>query len=413
MATTSARVSAEPVVRQRGGSGPSSTSFDGTGLGRLASIDIVRGAIMVLMALDHVRDYVTDVRFPPEDLTRATPALFFTRWLTHFCAPGFFLLAGVGIGLQLVRGKSRREVAWFLVTRGLWLLFLELVVTPIGWRLSFDLFPSFAVVLWALGWSMIVMAAVIWMPLWITILGSSVMIVTHNVLLDRFNPATLGAFGPWMTLLHGPPGFVIPGKLLIAYPLIPWVAVMALGIAFARTYAWDSDQRRVFLFSCGIVMTALFADIRAQSHWGDPRPWQHLPTLGLSLASYFNVTKYPPSLLFLLMTLGPVLLALTFTEKRDSAFTRWLTVYGRVPMFYYVVHIFVAHLIGVLLAHQQGGVWMTIPVMTNPAGIPPWYGVSLPFVYLAWATVVLLMYYPCKAMGYLKATRKSWWLRYL
>jgi uncharacterized membrane protein len=412
MATTSARVSAEPILRPRAGSGAGAT-IDGSASGRLTSIDIVRGAVMVFMALDHVRDYVTNLRFPPEDLTRATPALFFTRWLTHFCAPGFFLLAGIGIGLQLLRGKSKAQVASFLVTRGLWLLFLELVVTPIGWRLSLNIFPSFAVVLWALGWSMIIMAAVIWLPLWATILGSVIMIATHNVLLDPVNAATLGAFGPWFTVLHGPPGFVIPGKLLIAYPLIPWVAVMALGVAFARTYAWDSDQRRVFLISCGIVMTALFADIRAQSQFGDPRPWQHLPTLGLSLTSYFNVTKYPPSLLFLLMTLGPILLALAFAETRDNPVTRWLTVYGRVPMFYYVVHIVVAHALGVLLGHQQGGVWMTIPVMTNPAGIPAWYGVSLPFVYLAWAIVVLLMYYPCKVMGHLKATKTSWWLRYL
>jgi uncharacterized membrane protein len=409
MATTSGRVSAEPIARPRGGSG--GTSYDVSGSARLASIDIVRGAIMVLMALDHVRDYVTNVRFRPEDLSQASPALFFTRWVTHFCAPGFFLLAGIGIGLRQLRGGTKAELSRFLVTRGLWLLVLELIITPVGWRFNFHLLPAYAVVLWALGWSMILMAAIIHLPRWAVILGSLVMIATHN-LFDRVTPQSLGAFGPIWQVLHVP-GFVIPGQLLIAYPLIPWLAVMALGFGLASSYKWDSDQRRVFFISCGIVATALFADLRAQSKFGDPAPFQHLSTVGLTLASYFNVLKYPPSLLFLLMTLGPTLIALAFAEQRDNRFTRWLAVYGRVPMFYYVVHIFVVHALAVLIAHQQGGVWTRIPAVDDPASIPAWYGLSLPGVYVAWAVVVLLMYYPCKAMGRLKANRQSWWLSYL
>jgi uncharacterized membrane protein len=412
MPTTSARVSAEPVKPRTGSGGGPVIVADGSDTGRLTSIDIVRGAIMVLMALDHVRDYVTNVRFRPEDLSQASPALFFTRWVTHFCAPGFFLLAGVGIGLQELRGGTKGRLSRFLVTRGIWLLVLELLITPVGWRFNFELLPAYAVVLWALGWSMILMAAIIHLPRWVVILGSLVMIATHN-LFDGVTPQSLGSFGIVWQLLHVP-GFAIPGKLLIAYPLIPWIAVMALGYALASSYRWDSDQRRVFFISIGIVATAVFADVRARTTFGDPFPRQHLATIGLTLASYFNVTKYPPSLLFLLMTLGPTLFALAFAEQRDNRFTRWLAVYGRVPMFYYVVHIFVVHATAVLIAHQQGGVWTRIPAVDDPASIPSWYGLSLPGVYAAWAAVVLLMYYPCKWMGTLKATRKNWaWLRYL
>ena len=359
---------------------------------------------MVLMALDHVRDYVTNQRFRPEDLSRASVALFATRWMTHFCAPAFSLLAGVGVGLYMSRGRSAAETSRFLVTRGLWLLFLELVVTPIGWQFGFHLIPAFALVLWALGWSMIVLAALIHLPRWLVALLSIVVIAGHN-LLDRIPPSPVWQF------LHIP-GFVIPGKLFVGYPLIPWVAVMSLGYALADIYSWDAPRRRRFLLRTGALATAAFVAIRYVNGYGNPGPWSPMPTIGLTVASFLNVLKYPPSLDFLLMTLGPILIALALTEDVRGRVADWLMVYGRVPLFYYTLHIFVAHAVAVVLALIQGGELRRIPVVNDPGSIPSWYGVSLPGVYVAWALVVALMYVPCRWYAGLKARRNDWWLRY-
>ena len=377
---------------------------------RIASVDVVRGAVMVLMALDHVRDFVTNTRFQPEDLVRGTAALFATRWVTHFCAPTFFLLAGVGIGIAMQRGKSAGEMSRYLVTRGLWLLVLELIITPVGWRFSVDILPAFALVLWALGWSMILMALLIRVPRKILGALAIVVIAGHN-LLDKVQPITFGSFSWLWNVLHVP-GIVF-GKMIVAYPLIPWVAVMALGFALSAVYAWEPDRRRRALLWSGAGATLLFVALRALNGYGDPRPWMPQRTGALTVASFFNVVKYPPSLLFLLMTLGPATIALALTENARGRVARWLEVYGRVPMFYYCAHIFVAHALGVLLALIQRGVLMRIPVFTAPDTIPAWYGVSLPGVYVAWALTVAIMYWPCRWFGRMKQERDSAWLRYL
>jgi uncharacterized membrane protein len=371
---------------------------------RVNSVDIVRGAIMVLMALDHVRDFVTNQRIRPEDLSRASAALFFTRWVTHFCAPGFSLLAGVGIGLYMRRGRNPGEATRFLVTRGLWLVFLDLTVSAIGFQFGFRLIPAFALVLWALGWSMVVMGAAIHLPRKVTAVLALAMIIGHN-LLDRIPPS------PIWHVLHVP-GFAIEGKLFIAYPLIPWVAVMALGYVIAGIYEWEPGRRRRFLVRSGALATAAFVAIRYINGYGDPFPWSPQRTSALTVASFLNVTKYPPSLDFLLMTLGPVLIALALVEGVRNRVTEWLSVYGRVPLFYYVLHIFVGHVVAMALALIQGGELRRIPVVSNPELIPAWYGVSLPGVYLAWALVVALMYFPCRWYAGLKTRRNDWWLRY-
>jgi uncharacterized membrane protein len=366
---------------------------------------------MILMALDHVRDFVTNVRFQPEDLSRGTAALFATRWVTHFCAPTFFLLAGVGIGLMMQRGKTPAEMSRYLVARGLWLLVLELVITPIGWRFSFHLLPAFALVLWALGWSMIAMALLVHLPRAIVAAIALLMIGGHN-LLDSVQPATFGALAPVWHVLHVP-GFVIPGMLLVAYPLIPWIGVMTLGYLIADVYRWEASRRRRFLIFCGAAGVVLFIVLRAVNGYGNPGSWSAQRTEALTVASYLNVRKYPPSLQFLLMTLGPALVALAVAERARGRMASWIAVYGRVPMFFYVAHIFVAHAAGVVLALLQGGELRRIPIMTDPASLPDWYGVSLPGVYVAWACVVVLMYYPCRAFARLKETRDDWWLRYM
>ena len=379
---------------------------------REASVDIARGAVMVLMALDHVRDFVTNVRFPPEDLSRASVALFVTRWVTHFCAPTFFLLAGVSIGLVRRRGTPSLHLSRVLVVRGVWLLLLELVITPIGWQFGFTLVPAFALVLWALGWSMLLMAVLVHLPNRVLLPVAVCVIAGHN-LLDGILPDQLGAFAGLWRVLHVA-GFAIPGVLFIAYPLVPWVAVTALGFALAPVFSWDAGRRRRLLLACGGAAFVMFVAARWLNGYGDPVPWTTQRTPILTVASFLNVRKYPPSLDFLLMTLGPALMALALAERtRLRRVADWLAVYGRVPLFFYVTHIFVAHAVAVILAFLQGGALRRIQAVNNPGSIPDWYGVPLSGVYLLWAAAVLILFHPCSWLGRLKRTRDEWWLRYV
>lgn len=378
---------------------------------RITSVDIVRGVVIVLMALDHVRDFVSSARFPPEDLTRASAALFATRWVTHFCAPTFFLLAGVGVGISRARGIGPAALSRYLLTRGLWLLFLELIVTPVGWQFGFRLIPAFALVLWALGLSMIVMALLVRAPLKLVAALSLLMIFGHN-LLDPLRPDYFGGLAGLWHALHAP-GFAVPGVLFVGYPLVPWVGVMALGYVLAGVYQWEDARRRRALIALGFAAVVAFVLLRAANAYGNAAPWSSQRTPALTAASFLNVIKYPPSLHFLLMTLGPALIALAAAERARGRLARWLSAYGRVPLFFYVTHIFVAHAAAVLLALAQGGEWRRVPVIVDPDSIPAWYGLPLPGVYLVWGAVVLLLYYPCRRLGSLKEAHGAWWLRYL
>jgi uncharacterized membrane protein len=378
---------------------------------RITSIDIVRGVVMIFMALDHVRDWITSNRFPPEDLSRASAALFATRWVTHFCAPTFFLLAGAGIGILQNRGKRPAELSRFLVTRGIWLLILELVITPVGWQFGFQLIPAFALVLWALGWSMILMALAVHVPRTIVAVLALAMIAGHN-LFDAIRPSSLGAFAGLWQVLHVP-GFVIPNVLFVAYPIVPWVGVMAIGSVLAASYEWDAPRRRNMLLWTGVAVTTLFVLLRFVNAYGNPAPWSPQRTPALTVASFLNVLKYPPSLHFLLMTLGPALIALALAEHARGRAARWLAVYGRVPLFFYVTHIFVAHATAVVLAFVQSGEIRRISVVVDPGSIPEWYGLPLPGVYAFWALVVVLLYFPCRKFAQLKDTRRHWWLQYM
>ena len=378
---------------------------------RIKSIDVVRGAAIVLMALDHVRDFVSNQRFPPEDLSRASAALFATRWVTHFCAPAFFLLAGVGIGILRNRGARPAALSSYLLTRGVWLLFLELVVTPLGWQFGTALIPAFALVLWALAWSMILMALLVRFPRALTAALALAMIAGHN-LLDPIRPDSLGSYA-WLWHVVHVPGFALPNVLFIAYPLVPWAGVMAIGYVIAAMYRWEPPRRRTALLALGAIAVLAFVVLRALNGYGNPGPWSPQRSFPLTVASFLNVRKYPPSLQFLLMTLGPALLALAAAERARGRAASWLSVYGRVPLFFYVMHIFAAHAAAAVLALAQGGELRRIPVVTNPEAIPAWFGLPLPGVYLAWGAVVLLLYYPCRRLGQLKDTSPASWLRYV
>lgn len=378
---------------------------------RIVSVDIVRGLIMVFMALDHVRDYVSRDHFAPENLARGTAMLFATRWITHFCAPGFFLLAGAGIGISRGRGATPAQLSRFLFTRGIWLLVLDVAITPILWQFDWPPVPVLAIVLWGLGCAMILMALLVHLP-WQAVLAVSLLIIFGHNLLDGVKVDQLGAFGPLWSLVHGP-GFLIPGKLLVVYPPVPWGAVMALGYVMARLYQETADRRRMILVMSGVGAIVLFMLLRSINGYGNPFPWSEQRTPALTVASFLNVTKQPPSLQFLLMTLGPIALMLAFTENARGRFGEFLATYGRVPLFYYVLHIFVAHLVALPLAYVQGGEWLRLRVLTDIGDFPEWFGVGLPGVYAFWILVVLLLYYPCRWWGRLKATRDEWWLRYL
>ena len=379
---------------------------------RLESIDVVRGVIMILMALDHTRDFFGNSGVNPTDPATTTIPLFFTRWITHFCAPVFFLLTGTGAYLAR-RRKSTRELSHFLFTRGLWLIFLEVVVSRgLGWQFNFDFHVVLLVVLWALGWAMIVLSALVYLPPAAVATFGVVMIATHN-LLD-----SVASRNWFWSILHVPnvlvakPGF----SLFEAYPLIPWVGVTAAGYGLGQIYSWPAERRRRFLLRLGLLLIAAFLVIRTINIYGDPVRWAHQKSAACTVLSFLNTTKYPPSLLFLLMTLGPAML---FLWAVDAATPRWLRpalIFGKVPMFYYLLHIPVIHLLAITVcyARYRQVHWMfESPNLSSfPTTPPPGWGYSLPIVYLVWVIVVVTLYPLCRWFAGVRQRRSDAWLSY-
>ena len=392
---------------------------------------------MVIMLLDHTRDFVhaDALRFDPTDLTRTYPALFFTRWITHFCAPVFVFLAGTGSYLQLSRGKSKRDLSKFLVTRGLWLIFLEFTVVRLAsfWAISIEFLGAMQVI-WALGWCMIALAALIHLRLRYIALFGVAMIVLHN-LADPIRVATWDAPGSpvppvaakiWM-ILHQGGAFPVAGwpspVIFILYPLIPWIGVMAAGYAFGRVYDWPADERRRKLIAWGTGITIGFIAIRALDVYGDPNGWSVQSSLAMTVVSFLNAQKYPPSLLYLMMTLGPALILLgvweSFNGTREkpavhNTFVGALITFGRVPLFFYLLQWPTAHGAGYLLsvaANKDVSVFFTdIP----PASIPATQGFDLWVVYVCWIVGTLLLYPLCRWYAGFKARRRDLpWLSYL
>jgi uncharacterized membrane protein len=391
---------------------------------RLVSVDVLRGLAMVIMALDHTRDFMSSVQFAPEDLARTYGVLFFTRFITHFCAPVFCFLAGTGAFLATSRGKSIQQVSRFFFTRGLWLVFLEFAVVDFAWGFA----PwAYAGVIWILGWSMMAMALIIRLPLrWIAVMGLG-MIATHN-LLDGINPASWGKFYWLWMMLHTPGRIPLTAhfSFYVGYVLIPLVGVMATGFAFGSLLL--RPDRRKWIVGLGISATALFFVLRGINLYGNgiaglpfgwPRsvgPWRVQPTLSLTVISFFNTLKYPPSLDYLLMTLGPSLIVLGLLDeaKAERGLGRVLLVFGRVPLFYYVLHLYLLHIIAILaaLAFQQP-LWYG-PILGGTSPKPLGYGHDLPFVYVMWILAVAILYLPCRWFMDLRSRHRDWaWLSYL
>jgi len=384
---------------------------------RLNSVDILRGAVMILMALDHVRDYFSNVVFSPLDLSRTTLALFFTRWVTHFCAPAFILLAGTSAFLWASgRGKSKAELARFLLTRGLWLIVLELTVVRFAWSFSLDYEVSLAQVIWAIGWSMIALAGLVFLPNWLTLTFATVMIAGHN-LLDQISPSYGGFFGGLWIVLHQP-GMIEPlprHQLFVLYPLIPWIGVIAMGYALGPLFLRDQSERRKWFLSIGLGLALTFIAIRALNTYGDPIHWSVRKGGVFTFLSFINVEKYPPSLLFLLVTLGPTFIALALLDRPLSLLVRPIAIFGRVPLFFYVIHLFLIHALAAGLYFAQHGQadWLFSITWLFGAQHPPNYGYGLLGVYIIWLGVVVALYPVCKWFANFKRGRKDWWLSYL
>lgn len=382
---------------------------------RLESIDVVRGVIMIIMALDHTRDFFGIPGQSPTDLANATAALFLTRWITYFCAPVFFLLTGTGAYLSL-RRKTPRELSWFLLTRGLWLIFLEVVLLRcLAYQFNADYRVTMLLVLWALGWAMITLAALVRLRLPASVVTAfGVLLIAGHNLFD-----TVRSANPLWSILHAP-GFVLntPEPVVFAaYPLIPWIGVTAVGYGLGQVYNWDADRRRTLLLRLGLALSLAFLVIRGLNVYGDPSRWMRQKTAAFTALSFLNTTKYPPSLLFLLMTLGPALVFLGLVERRTPRLLRPALVIGKVPLFYYVLHFALIHLLAVATCYLRNGSahWMfESPDLANyPFTAPPGWGFSLPVIYLIWAFVVIAMYPLCRWFAALKQRRSDAWLSYL
>jgi uncharacterized membrane protein len=385
---------------------------------RLESVDLLRGLIMIIMALDHTRDFFTNATVNPTDPATTTVGLFFTRWITHFCAPVFFLLTGTGAYLSL-RRKSKRELSRFLWTRGLWLIFLDVVVLRcLAMQFNFDFQVTMLLVLWALGWAMIALSVLIYLPDWLVAAVGIVMIATHN-LFDGIQPAAFGRLAPLWSILHvqffvsDNPNHIV----FVGYPLIPWLGVTAVGYVLGRIFDWPPDSRKTFLLRLGLSITPAFVILRAINIYGDPSRWSVQTSSVRTILSFLNTTKYPPSLLFLLMTLGPALLFLSAIDNRTPGFLRPALVYGKVPLFFYVLHLPMLHLIAVIICYVRYGhiYWMfQSPTLDQyPFMRPPNWGFGLPGVYLIWACVVISLYPVCHWYAALKQRSSSPWLSYL
>ena len=373
----------------------------GGGSARIVSVDVLRGLVMALMALDHTRDFFGSGGFNPRDV--AEPALFLTRWITHICAPTFIFLAGLSAFLY-GRTRSAGELSRFLITRGIWLILIDFTLIKFGWRFEFDFYRLGAGVIFAIGASMIVLAALVWLPRWVIATVALVMIAGHN-LFDGLRAEHFGALSWAWHLLHerGQVPLGERANLYVIYPLIPWAGVMTAGYGLGPVMQRAPEARQRLLFMLGAAITLGFVLLRATNLYGDPAPWLPQETWLSTLLSFLNCEKYPPSLLYLMMTLGPALMLLAAFEHARGVFANVLGAFGQVPFFFYVVHIYLIHALAAVTGFAVTGALMSTPKI----------GLGLPGVYLVWLGVLVLLYPLCRWFAGLKQRRSEWWLSYL
>jgi uncharacterized membrane protein len=383
---------------------------------RLDAPDFLRGLVMVLMALDHVRDFFTSARFDPLDLTQTTPALFFTRWVTHFCAPTFVLLAGAGGFLYGWRGRPRADTAQFLLSRGLWLVVLELTAVRFGWFFNFTYDLAAGQVIWAIGWAMVGLAGLsYWLPSRAVGIIGGLIIVGHNLL----DPLTPAQFGPlawlWQVLHEG--GMLQAGghRFMVLYPVLPWLGVMCAGYGLGEVLTLPAARRQRLLLTIGVSMIAAFVVVGLLNRYGDTTPWTIQSTPFQTVMSFLDTEKYPPALQYVLMTIGPALVMLALLERvPDSPLKRFFLTFGQVPLFYYVLHLLAIHALALVVAATSGfDIAFLFRSQPPGMGVPPGWGLGLPGVYLIWGSVVLALYPLCRWFAGVKQRNPAWWLKYL
>jgi len=382
---------------------------------RLHSIDIVRGLIMVIMTLDHTRDFLHYAGPSPLNMQTTTVILFFTRWITHFCAPTFVFLSGVSACLAGQR-RTKKELAAFLLKRGVWLILSDMLI--ISFLFTFDVQYHVLVleVLWAIGFGMIILALLIRAPVWVIAACAIVIIFGHNIL-DSYQLPKTGISGNLITMFLSAQAAFIPisatRTIVELYAVIPWTGALLLGYVFGAIYktGYDAKKRQRLLLVSGISATGLFIVLRLINQYGDPSPWSVQRNWAHTVLSFLNATKQTPSLLFFLMTLGPVMVLLSFAEKINNRAATFCRVYGNVPYFYFIIHLSLLRLINIALILVEGVPMKSdgSPIVWQAAG----FGHPLWAVYLFWIAVVALLYYPCRWYGNYKRTHSKWWLSYV
>lgn len=386
---------------------------------RINSIDVLRGIVMIIMALDHTRDffYLNAMKNDPLNLETTTAALFFTRWITHFCAPVFVFLSGISAALS-GRKKTKAQSSAFLIKRGFWLLFVEIVIITMGF--TFNPFYNVIIlqVIWAIGWGMIVLGLLVRINYKTILIIGIVLVFGH----DLFNYITIPPTGPlaiFIKIFFTAKDYFLPISenyfILFFYAILPWAGLMLLGYCASFWFInYSEEKRNKVLMIAGISVTALFFVLRF-INYGDPVPYQRQLTTLKNVLAFINASKYPPSLQYMCMTIGPALFLLAFLEHAKNFFTSFATVYGRVPFFYYVLHFYVLHTLLVILFYASGYGAADIFPKSSPFFFrPDNFGFSLPIVYLIWISVVFLLYFPCRWYSrYKLANKQNWLLHYL
>ena len=387
---------------------------------RIESIDLLRGLVMIIMALDHSRDFfhINALTGNPLDPATTTPVLYFTRWITHFCAPAFVFLSGLSAWLQ-GRRKTKKELSRFLISRGLWLIFIDLTVMSLG--LTGDIHYGLFVLetLWSIGASMVILGLVIWLPFHVILVSGLVIYFGHN-LMDFAEKSRGGNVPLWWSFLHRPT--ITPlwkgHSLFIFYPFLSWTGLMLLGYCCGKLFTDVEPQRRKkILLWTGAGALLFFVALRATNIYGDPNDWSRQKNGIVTFFSFMNVQKYPPSLLFLCATIGPALIFLALVKNTGSRLVKIISVYGRVPFFYFIVHFYILHIAQVITYLARGH--SLAEGMKGVPGIPfkfaiPGEGYSLGLIYIIWIAIVILMYPLCKWYDKYKTNHKEkWWLSYL
>lgn len=387
---------------------------------RIPSIDFLRGVVMIIMALDHVRMYFGEGTWysEPTNLSSTTPLLFFTRWITHFCAPVFVFLTGTSAFLYGLNKAKKSQVAWYLFTRGIWLVFAELIIINFAW--TFDSTFSFRIlqIIWAIGISLIILSALVFLPVKIVFMIGAIILFGHN-LLDPIRVDGASVSDLIWYVLHQPNTLFLGNSLVsLVYPVLPWLGLMAVGYGFGMFYVreYSAEHRRRWLVGIGLGAVLLFLALRGVNGYGEPRPWSTQNTPIFTFMSFLNTTKYPPSLHFLLMTIGPALIFLASSERVQNSFTVPVTVFGKVPFFFYILHLYLIHALATLTLVPSGREWHEYILSAErlSSGTLSNYGLRLEAVYLVWILVVILLYPLCRwYQKYKENHPKQWWLRYL